>query len=846
MFKPTPSPVNALYPSYGLVDNTLLTHRGEVVGGLRLSGIESTMLCAQHAQRVTELLRTVLSRLEVNLTLTQYFFHHEAEPIAFSEHADPRANLVLQRRARFLNREPHYHSSVFWIVTLPPALSVGKLSLSELVDLSMRSLIDVEARERLKTKLFHWDANIVFDDALQEQIKALHEQIDQLDARLSFLSEDNARLSPLDLWNLHKTLTHLNPDHLQGTQAPPQARWDVAGMSGDVEQVLLENTHTLKINQSEPRYARFASVLRVGEHSVPESAWAQLDAAGHSPVLCKGNYAIVTRFSLLSRQGRRSMLRSKKNALFRDQTKVRDLFKQGANEEVAEQRIEKSARAKKKLAEIEAAEHQEELDGTGHQLIVVMDASPLRLKQTQKHLTRVLDSHHFNVVWETTGSMRAFESMQLGFTGKSIRDMTLSATQAAAMSLPWRTHGGVPLAKVGGQMEESNYVFHTKDGSLFHLNTSDGELDFTIGVGATRSGKSFLRLCLALNLRKYQGYYSAIDIDDGSESLVRFFGDDGGLCKLTKEEMRGFNPFFSCEGEQDRDFATHFTRIVNSMIALNASPERQTWTSDEEVELGEAIIEVMRAPKSRQHFSFFLKHLPNSMRRKLADFDQSGQYGSLFCNEVDGVGSMNKPYSVYNLSAFKDSHPAAPLVYQEVFFRMTRSFENVEGLKQKKILDVDEAQYVFQAGSNARYLEAKARTWAKWGGGMRFWTQSPKHYSDLDNWPVIRSAASTFLFLADPEGSVEEYRQAFDFLTQSQAQRIKTLTPKKELMIVQPKRNICKVVELNVEPEQYVLATSTAHERALVQAVFARESNVDNAIDELVRTIFDKEAQHSA
>ncbi len=91
------------------------------------------------------------------------------------------------------------------------------------------------------------------------------------------------------------------------------------------------------------------------------------------------------------------------------------------------------------------------------------------------------------------------------------------------------------------------------------------------------------------------------------------------------------------------------------------------------------------------------------------------------------------------------------------------------------------------------------------------WTQSPKEFVDLPDWPALRSAASTFFFMADPHMDEGLYRDAFQ-LTPGECEAIRNLTPKREAYIVQPELGVSKKIILEVEPEQYVVSTSTPHE----------------------------------
>ena len=120
---------------------------------------------------------------------------------------------------------------------------------------------------------------------------------------------------------------------------------------------------------------------------------------------------------------------------------------------------------------------------------------------------------------------------------------------------------------------------------------------------------------------------------------------------------------------------------------------------------------------------------------------------------------------------------------------------------------------------------------------MGFWTQSPQHYSALEEWSTLRSAATTFVFMSDPEMNASEYQQAFPFLTDTECDIIMALKPKQQAFIKQMDKNIAKVVNLHVEDEQYVIATSRPHEAAIAKSIFESEPDIDKAIDRIVTAI---------
>ncbi|WP_244943657.1 hypothetical protein [Vibrio algivorus] len=287
--------------------------------------------------------------------------------------------------------------------------------------------------------------------------------------------------------------------------------------------------------------------------------------------------------------------------------------------------------------------------------------------------------------------------------------------------------------------------------------------------------------------------------------------------------------------EHDDAFKTHFLGLIRMMLATNDAPELQSFTAAEQMEIDDALVKTLRiSDDSLRNLSGMLGHCSPPVNHKLQRFKRGNLYGNLFDNDVDAIGVLDKPMSVYNLQGVKDNPIIAALVQTEIFFRSTRLFEKPEYRTRAKFLEVDECQYVLSIPHAAEYLIAKARTWFKHGGGMGFWTQSPRHYSALDEWSTLRSAATTFIFLSDPEMEPNEYLEAFPFLTPDECSLIAGLTPKRQAYIKQMDAGIAKIVNLYVEAEQYVIATSHPYESSVANRIYAQESDIDVAIDTII------------
>ncbi|WP_244943656.1 hypothetical protein [Vibrio algivorus] len=504
---------------YGLVGEQLLTYTGSVVGALSLSGIEPTILSFNDRVHVTALIRNVFQRLPAPITLTQYYVHHDNHQIDLGTSSNPRVNLLLKRRAHFLNTHRNLNKSeLFWVIELPKAQH-GHWS-RDLLQRLFNAVFDNDAKQTLKTELSHRHHVLVEYKELKRQLEQLKQVLDDIKLRTSFLSADNHTLRPGGLFGLTKTLSRLNPDYLYQDTPPQPERWDRIIPSGQVSSVMIEGTHYLKIDGETPRYARIASVTGVGEQFMPEAAFC---SSQPSPVCEEGNYIFTTRFTPLTRAQRSRLLKSKEQALYREQMKITDFISGESGASQIAQRMQSSPKMAGLLDELSRAQNGEDKLGTFSATIVLFNTDIHQLNEQVLRLSRVLEEAQFHLIWESIGLLDAYQSIQIGYPKSTLRQFEVNTTQAAALSLLYRGSEGIPKWQHGNQWVDSLYVLESDDGLPFHYTPFVGDKCLVIGVGPTRSGKTFLKNCIATHFQKLDGMYYALDIDPGSEPIAPFF-----------------------------------------------------------------------------------------------------------------------------------------------------------------------------------------------------------------------------------------------------------------------------------------------------------------------------------
>ena len=251
------------------------------------------------------------------------------------------------------------------------------------------------------------------------------------------------------------------------------------------------------------------------------------------------------------------------------------------------------------------------------------------------------------------------------------------------------------------------------------------------------------------------------------------------------------------------------------MIGANDSEELRRLTGADQLALDRAVRQVLRLPSHLQTLTTLVKHCPGPVQRKLARFAGTGAYAWLFDAQRDAIGSMDRKVAVYNLAGIRDDGVAKPLVMAEIAYRILRFYENPEIRACPKWLDVDECHHILANPELTRTLLLdRVRTWGKLLAGIGMWTQSGIELGNIENWEALRSAASTFIFTADPELNRDAYRSIFN-MKEGEMETIRGMIPKREFYLIQRDLNVSKKCILSVEPEQYVLSTSSPAEQTL-------------------------------
>ncbi|WKB50506.1 VirB4 family type IV secretion system protein [Eleftheria terrae] len=809
----------AVVEPYG--KDMFLTKHGSLMAAIELNGQDADGLIDVDHRMMTGIAHAIYGKLNRNIVITQYYAHYDGVKVALRDRPDERFQVLSKRREAHLNQQRLSGARLVHYLEIEPEENLNKLKLQDLFRHIGSATFDKRSRAIVLNQLSHNRAFLLELEALERMASILNDALAQVTERWSALF--NAwRMSQEETWAHMRFLASLNPRALQEGVAEGVAPedLDICMSAGDIEAVDLDGMDVLKLPGPVKRYARIASVRRFINPGgkVQPGLWAAHDNA---PAKLSGNYVLMTRWKPLTEAQRWWMFQRKNLALERASINFFDMLKGGEDRSVLEKQATMKPSLKKMMEELGAAEGLPVLWGTGDGYVIAFGDKPGPIRATALALQTACSNARVNLIWETVSIDRAFKALQPGQRIESNRTLNLTSEQFGAASLVYRAHIGQPVVK-DLRGEEALYVLTSKDGTPFHYSPWIGGRAMVIGIGPIRTGKTFTKNTTAAHSLKYGGLYRAVDVDPGSEPLAHALNDGKGIFRVSNEAGHGYNFFASYKGPGDDRFKAHATALLLEMLKANDARDDQSLTPTEQDQLDEAL-ETILSRKGDKTLSHLVALLPAPLRRKFARWVRArpndlsavnGRYAHLFDADEDAIGTLDASIGIFNLQALRNDKRAINPVLMEMLYRIRTSFEDPSRRHLPKQVDIDEAHVPLAIDYFADEVVNNIRTWGKWYASVQMWSQSPQEFATLKHWPAIRSACTTFWFMADAKMDEQLYQRTFG-LSAGQCKAIRELVPKREAFIWQPELDVSKIVVLDVEDEQKVINSSSPYEASI-------------------------------
>ena len=801
-------PVNSYHGAFRPYNGFVLSYTGSLVGAIEIDGIDPDGMSQKDMEAFSIVIRNLLNILPQSIILQQYYIHYRDLRITFAHRKNPVCNALNQYRAGHLNGMRLSGARCVLFVEMYPEHQ-GQSSLSLFIRHLLRCLQSAASREYVRRFIMYGHVRSASKSALEELALALETIIRDIINYCSGLFQTR-QLDLDETYRVMKFLATMEVNYLHSDLQCPQTI-DTDLSDGQVAPVTIKGMDLLRLHNLYKTYLRVMSVKQFNFDRFTPGLFAK------GPIKTSGNYVLTTRYKGMSETSKTLFFFNRKKELERETITFADFIKglDGGTEKDREMQVFRPSLIRKFQELDEASSLQDNL-GLVATHGVVFDTDITELQKTTERLQSALQQNQFSILWETLAQIDVFFNLQpcADCRGRFFRDIPLNTSQFSTLSLLYKSAQGTKVVEDLGR-EEAQYIFLSADDSPYYFSPFTGGRGFLIGVGPVRSGKSFLRTCTGIHWPKYGGFYRAIDIDPGSEPIAHAFGADAGIVRFDGMNDRGFNFFSQADGPDDLHFISHLNQQLMAMIGSNDSEELRHLSGADQLALDRAVRQVLRLPPDLQTLSTLVKHCPGSVQGKLTRFVGAGPYSRLFDAQHDAIGTIDRKIAIYNLAGIKDDSVAKPLVMAEIAYRVLRFYENPAFLSYPKWLDVDECHHILaNPGLTKTMLLDRVRTWGKLQAGIGMWTQSGIELGNIENWEALRSAASTFIFTADPELNKDAYRSIFN-MKEGEMETIKGLIPKKEFYLIQRDLNVSKKCILSVEPEQYVLSTSRPAEQAL-------------------------------
>ena len=801
-------PVNTYHGAYRPYKGFVLSYSGSLIGAIEIDGIDPDGMSHKDMEAFSIVIRNLLNILPQSIVLQQYYIHYRDLKVAFARRNDPVCNALNRHRERHLNRMRLAGARCVLFVEMFPQ-SESRSSLALFLRHLASCLHSAASRNYLRRFIMYGPAHSASKRALEKLAPALEIRIRDIINYCSGLFH-TSQLSLDETYRVMKFLATLEVKYLSADlRCPPFIDTDLS--DGQVTPITINGMDLLRLKNRVNTYGRVLSVKQFNFDRFSPGLFAR------GPIRTSGNYVLTTRYKGMNEASRTLFFFNRKKELERETLSFADFIK-GLENDTDRDRDMQVFRPSliRKFQELDEAASLKDNLGLVATHAVVFDTDIGELEKTTERLQSALQQNQFSILWETVAQPDVFFDLQpcADHRGHFFRDIPLNTSQFSTLTLFYKSSQGARVVRDLGN-EEAQYIFLSGDTSPYYFSPFVGGRGFLIGVGPVRSGKSFLRTCTGIHWPKYGGFYRAIDIDPGSEPIAHAFGDDAGIVRLDGAQEFCLNFFSQARGPDDTLFIAHLNRQLMAMIGANDSEELRQLSSADQLALDRAIRQALRLPSRLQTLTTLMKHCPGPVQRKLARFVGNGAYARLFDAQQDAIGAMDKKVAVYNLAGIRDDAIAKPLVMAEIAYRVLRFYESPEIRTCPKWLDVDECHHILSNPALTRTLLLdRVRTWGKQLAGIGIWTQSGIELGNIENWEALRSAASTFIFTADPELNKDAYRSIFN-MKEGEMDTIREMTPKREFYLIQRDLNVSKKCILSVEPEQYVLSTSSPAEQTL-------------------------------
>jgi type IV secretion/conjugal transfer VirB4 family ATPase len=779
--------MNALVNIHAAIDErTFLTKCGDILLILSARGVDYECLDPSQLDQVARRFESATRIFDENFRLYQYLVKRDSPSIPHRAYHNPVVQQAINSRIAYLQGKSDnlYSLDTYFVVLYQGWKPSNTRKLAEFLKNPLASL-----RELLSS-----DAELA---VLEQELGRASEILTNKVMSFVIQLQDTVHLDVLDKQRAYRFLRQLlnyTPFKVDGVRLKYDSFVDFQACDSPLEcypdHLRLDDYYVEVLTLKEPPAQTFAHLLR-DLQEIPS------------------NYIIASEWKRENNLTMRRLIQSKRRHFHNSRASILNYLPSSAPSAPKEMLVDDSAVAL--VAELGSC--LEEIEVKGHAFgqysmtIVLYDQNRARLKRSVADCFKVFATHDAQLIEERYNLLNAFLAVLPGNDAYNLRPLWLLDTNYADLSFLFSLHAGErENAHLGA---EYLAVLETNHRTPYFLNLHYQDIAHSIILGATGSGKSFFLNFLLTHLQKYQPLTYIFDLGGSYENLTRLFG---GSYLTVRMDQRAFtiNPFTLPPTPENFQFLFSFLKVLveSSAYQMTAQDERDLYEQ----------IESLYAIEAGQRRLFTLSNiLSRNLRAPLQKWVQGGQYGTLFDNVEDNLTfarfqtfdfeGMDKVPQILEPLLFYILHRANAAIYDAT---LTTTF---------KAFVIDEAWRFFRHPTIKHYIVEALKTWRRKNAAMILATQSGDDLLRSEMLSLVVESCATKMFLANPDMDRKAYREVFH-LNETEAELIAGLVPKQQILIKRP--DIAKVINLNVDPKDYWLYTSSPYDRERRRQAFER------------------------
>ena len=745
-------------------DQIFLTKSGDLVTILKVRGVDAECLEPLEIDQIVRRFGSAVRTFNEQVRIYQYLVKRDCRPIPIGKYDDPVVREAVESRAADLDAKGLYTIEIYFAI-----VHEGLRQSS-----GLRTRLAAFARNpagALRAGLFAEQRIAVLEEDLDRGCRELANKVNNFAVHL----RDFVKIEVLDKKRAFTFLRRLL------NYAPYKA--DAASLAFDQFVDFQMTGSSLECHRDH---------LRLDNYCV-QALTLKEPPAQTSANLLKGlleipaQFVMATEWKRADNHAMRRLIQSKRRHFYNSRSSLLNYVNQSGNAPKDVLVDDSAAALVNDLGScLEEMEVKGSFFGEFALTVILYDEDHARLRRAVAECFKAFSSVDAQLTEERYNLLNTFLAVLPANDAYNLRKMWLSSANYADLSFLFAPHAGeVQNAHLG---TEYLAVLETNHRTPYFFNFHHGDIAHMFLLGMTGSGKSFTVSHLLTHAQKYGPVTYIFDLGGSYRDLTGRFG--GAYVRVgTDERSFTINPFSLPSTPENHQFQCLLVRVLaaSSGYELTGADERDVF---------EQVQNLYSVEPGQRRLLTLANILGRNVRQALQKWVQGGQYGSLFDNVED-----NLTFARFQTFDFEGMDKVPQVLEPLLFYILHRAQNTIYDpalAATFKISVIDEAWRFLRNSAIRSYVQEALKTWRKKNAAMILATQSGDDLLRSEMLPIVVESCPTKIFLANPGMDQVAYRDAFH-LTETEAQKIAELIPKRQLLVKRP--NLTKILNLNVGKE---------------------------------------------